>query len=458
MLDSFLTFINQQKWDLAKHKTLLAVSGGVDSVVMLHLFYKAGFEAYVAHCNFGLRDVESDEDEAFVRDLAQAYNFPIYVKLFATKEYAKSSSVSTQMAARDLRYEWFERLVSENGFQWIATAHHANDSIETTLLNLTRGTGPAGVYGIPIMNGTVIRPMLFASREEIEVYLKENNLSWREDRSNASVDYKRNLIRHKVIPLLKEMNPGLENTFKTTSERLRASDSLLEDFMATWKEGVVTQQGDEIRVNLDKLQSVTEPVYRLWFILRNYGFSYLQAQQIGSNIDGLSGKIFFSQSHQLLKDRHFFIVKRIEPDGERSALEIDNEYGSYFFGRCSLNLQVLSKTDDFQYEKTSNLVYLDRRLLVFPLVLREWQVGDTFCPFGMAGRHKKISDLLIDLKLSVFQKQKQKVLTNGNGVIIWVVGIRPDERFRVTDKTETILKITFQEGLNEEVCNGEEFN
>jgi len=441
MLDSFLTFINQQKWDLENRRTLLAVSGGVDSVALLHLFHKAGFEVGIAHCNFGLRDVESDEDERFVNELAKTYSCPIFIKRFKTKTFAKAHSVSTQMAARDLRYQWFRELAEDQKYEWIATAHHANDSIETTILNLTRGTGLAGVHGINSTAGKVIRPLLFASRREIEGYVKQNDLSWKEDRTNASTDYKRNLVRHKVIPLLEKMNPGFVRTSHVTSERLRAADMLLTSFLNSWQKGAIIGAGGQTRIGLDELLASVEPTYRLWFILQNYGFGYQQVQQIFESISKSSGKLFHSASHTVLKDRGFLIVRENGPSEFREQLRIWDEDEAYFLGDQQLVVSRFDKLPDFEVIKESQIAFLDRDLLSFPLTVRRWNEGDLFLPFGMGGRKKKVSDLLIDSKVSLFEKERVKVLLNGDDKIIWVMGFRTDERFKISANTRKILKV-----------------
>jgi tRNA(Ile)-lysidine synthase len=442
MLDSFLTFINQQNWRLAKQKTLLAVSGGVDSVVMMHLFHKAGFDAIIAHCNFGLRAQESDEDENFVRALADNYGYPIYVQRFETKSFAKKNKISTQMAARDLRYGWFGSLIAEHSCEWIATAHHLNDSLETSLLNLSRGTGLAGVPGISPEAGKVIHPLLFATRSEIQLYLEQNLLVWREDQSNATIDYKRNRIRHQVIPVLKELNPSLEQTFKITSSRLRAADGLLTNFMAQWMSSVIRQVGAEVHIDIESLLAISEPTYGLWFILDRYGFSYQQVQPIIESLHGVSGKMFHSAGFSILKNREFLIVKELSVSPVAEELIIDRTDGLHAMGDLQLVLGEFKAEQNFEPGKSNEVAFFDRNKLVFPLIVRLWKAGDVFCPFGMGGKSKKVSDLLINGKLSLFEKQKVHVLLNGSGEIIWVVGIRTDERFKVTHATANVLKIT----------------
>ncbi len=442
MLDSFLTFINQQKWDLGKQKTLLAVSGGVDSVVMAHLFYKAGFDAIIAHCNFGLRASESDEDEDFVRQLALRYGYPIFVKQFDTKVYAKTHSISTQMAARDLRYEWFRELTTLSSCAWVATAHHLNDSIETSLLNLSRGTGLAGIHGISAEANGVIRPLLFATRSEIQHYLVENEISWREDRSNATMDYKRNRIRHEVIPVLRALNPSLEHTFKTTSARLRSADNLLSTFMNDWMNSFVQKVGEEIHMSVSSLLSMAEPTYALWFIVDRYGFGYQQVQSIVDSLPGTSGKVFYSSEFTILLDRDLLILRLTPGLPQSTNWILDKSSGQYQMGDVQLLFGEFERTASFNPGRDKNVAYFDRNKLVFPLSVRHWMAGDRFCPLGMGGKGKKVSDLLIDSKMSVFDKQKVCVLLNGTGEILWVVGIRADDRFKVLPFTTGVLRVT----------------
>jgi len=441
MLEAFLTFINQQKLDLHKKSTLLTVSGGVDSIVLAHLFFQAGFRAGIAHCNFGLRGEESDGDEAFVKALAAEYKFPFFVRDFSTRDHAEKEGISTQMAARDLRYRWFEEIRAENGFDWIATAHHANDSFETVILNVVRGTGLAGFHGIAAQNKTLIRPLIFASRAEIQDYLRQHQLSWREDSSNESIRYKRNLIRHEIVPVLKRINPSLENTFRTTTKRVGAAENLLNDFLNQWKKEHLRNVGDEYYISIPALTSVSEPTYRLWFILQDFGFSYIQTEEIYTSAEGISGKIFKSRTHQVLKDRDYFIISHAGSERYTSC-EISKPSGAYIIDNSVFLFKIVYKNPDFLFEVDNSIAYLNISNLKFPLLIRTWETGDSFCPFGMKGKRKKVSDLLIDLKLNRNQKKQVKVLVNGNGDIIWVIGYRTDERYRVGDNCEEIVLIT----------------
>jgi tRNA(Ile)-lysidine synthase len=441
MLDSFLTFINQQKLDVAGKRTLLTISGGVDSVVMANLFHRAGFDAAFAHCNFGLRGEESLMDEQFVKDLAHFYGFPFFVKHLNAKAFANEHTVSTQMAARRLRYEWFEEVRSRHSFQYIATAHHANDHLETAILNLVRGTGLAGLHGILPRNGFLIRPLLFATKQQILDYAVQQDLTWREDRSNNSLDYKRNIVRKKVVPVLKEMNPSLETTFGVTSEKILAAERLLSEFLECWKTEAVSEQDDQILISIHAVLSSSEPAYRLWSVLEPYGFNFLQVSNIVKALSSHPGKLFFSPSHVLLKDRERLILKVKGREESAEDVLVQPLLGIYCCKDETLHFSDSIKPLSFSKEPDSNIVFVDKSKLVFPLTWRRWNHGDIFYPIGMKGKRKKISDLLVDRKLDIFQKERVSVLLNGNGEIIWVTGFRLDERYRITEETKATLRI-----------------
>jgi tRNA(Ile)-lysidine synthase len=445
MLDSFLTFINQQKLDLSAKSTLLTVSGGVDSIVLAHLFYRAGFSAGIAHCNFRLRGEESEGDEVFVAQLARQYGFPFHVQRFETKKEALDRGISTQMAARALRYTWFEEVRQSLQYDFVATAHHLNDAFETVLLNLTRGTGIAGLHGIAVKNQNLIRPLLFASREEIMEYAAEQQLTFREDSSNLSSHYKRNLIRQEVVPVLKKMNPSLEHTFKTTTKRLSAAEALLQDLLQPWKKEAVKDSQGIIHISIKSLLESSEPVYRLWFILEAFGFTYRQAEEIFLSAEGLSGKWFESATHVVLKDRDLFLVSERTQKSQTGVWVIDQTSGKFKLGALSLAISNHFKNKEFEVNRGGDTACFDQDRLLFPLTVRSWMPGDTFNPFGMGGKSKKVSDLLIDLKLNMFEKQNVKVLLNGIGDILWVIGLRTDDRYKVQESTQQVLVIQLEE-------------
>ena len=442
MLDSFLTFINQFNPSFRQKATILTVSGGIDSMVMMDLFYKAELPVVVAHCNFGLRGQDSVLDEEFVREQSARYNFDFYVKHFETKKYSKSQGVSTQMAARDLRYAWFETLRVSLGLSWIATGHHLNDSLETSLINFSRGSHLAGLAGVPVRNGNIVRPLLFADRHQVFRYLEDNNLEWREDSSNSSLDYSRNRIRHQVVPVLKALNPSLEQSFQLTQTRLVSAERLLNSFLDTWKSNHVKQQGDALSIAFNDLEKVVEPIYLLWYLLKDYGFQYKQIHDIYQSRLGISGKIFITSEYTLLVDREYFVVKKKLSERFVSSIEIEEGTRESSFSGGELIFTKLSGEDNALVPNPLH-AYLDYSQLVFPLRIRKPVKGDRIKPIGMQGKSKKISDILIDLKLSLFEKESVFILENGNHEIIWVIGIRLGDPFKLTERTQQILKVEF---------------
>ncbi|PWJ57099.1 tRNA(Ile)-lysidine synthase [Dyadobacter jejuensis] len=443
MLDSFLTFINHFNPALHQRPTLLAVSGGVDSMVMLDLFSRAGLPVVVAHCNFGLRGEASLNDEGFVREKALAYGFPCEVTHFQTKAFAKENGLSTQMAARELRYQWFEFLRETQQFHWIATAHHLNDSLETSLLNLVRGTGIAGLKGVPVQAERVIRPLLFASRDQILDYAQAQNISWVEDQSNASLDYDRNLIRHRVVPVLKGLNPSLEEGFRSSSERFRAADRLLSHFLGQWKQEVLRLRDNAWYIDLERLWSEQEVAYRLFFLLSDFDFNDRQIPSILEAGRHHSGKRFYSNTHCLLVDRGQYIIKQLKEPEEIGSQYIWDLPAQLRVGGGQLLLDERIRSSEINLQADPAMVFLNPEGLKFPLELRRWVQGDRLRPFGMKGRSKKVSDLLIDSKMNVFEKDKVRVLVNADGEIIWVVGLRASEKYRLAEG--------FAEGLGDPV-------
>jgi tRNA(Ile)-lysidine synthase len=440
MLSSFLTFINQLGVDQRSKPILLTVSGGVDSVVMADLFYTAGFRASIAHCNFGLRGKDSEHDEVFVRNLAERYQFPFYVKHFETKFYAKQNGISTQMAARNLRYDWFEE-IRQDKFDWIATAHHVNDALETVLLNLVRGTGIAGLHGIYPQKGHLLRPMLFASKDQILQYALENGLQWREDVSNDSVDYKRNLIRKSVIPVLRQLNPSLEETFKITSEKVNSADSLLTSWLSEWKNDIRIDESGKLRIPKAKLSETDNAAYLLWSAIEKSGFSYRQAKQIITSVDKKVGAVHSSATHQLLVERDFLIVRK-KPDKDIPTELVIDGMGVYDLEGDRFRFMEVSTEVDAATDR--DIIYLKPEKLKFPLHIRNWQHGDIFCPFGMQGKRKKVSDVLINGKISIYEKEKVRVLTDADGEILWLIGIRTDERQRVETGIHRLIRVEWQ--------------
>ena len=437
MLEKFLEFISEKKLFNSSDKVLLAVSGGIDSVVMSHLFYKAGLDFAIAHCNFGLRGEESDQDELFVKKLTKKYKVPFYSDSFDTENFAHQEKVSIQMAARTLRYRWFEKLLKTEGYNYLATAHHLNDTLETVLFNITKGTGISGLHGIQPKNGYIIRPLLFADKEEMYAYVVDNQLAWREDSSNQTSKYHRNLIRNEVIPLLKNINPGLEDTIKQTIEKVGSVERIFEEEIKKLRELLVREESGVMYIDFVILQTVIEPVIKLYELIKPYQFSYRQAKDIWHMLEVEPGRIVESLTHTLLKDRTSLIVS---PRDFQQYISATVQLGQQEFKNEVIHLIIEQiPAESFTIPTDPSIACLDLQTLQFPLKLRKWKEGDWFCPLGM-NKKKKLSDFFIDAKIPLTLKNQIWVLTS-NGAIVWIVGKRIDNRFKVTDKTEHVLQV-----------------
>ncbi|MDX2306117.1 MAG: tRNA lysidine(34) synthetase TilS [Microscillaceae bacterium] len=438
MIDRFEAYIQSQKLIQWGDKILIGVSGGLDSIVLSHIFSQTSYSFAIAHCNFQLRGKESEADAVFVKNLAHQYQVSYFEKVFPTKTLAAKRQISIQMLARELRYQWFESLLAENGFDLMATAHHLNDTVETLWLNLIRGTGIAGLHGIPPQNGQIIRPLLFATREEIYQYALDNSLKWREDSSNQENYYRRNLLRNEVMPLLKQLNPNIEHTLAQSIEKFRAVEVIFRESMQILKEEIMQEKNEMIYLDYQALAQKTEPIARIFYLLEAYGFNYRQCKDIWESIQGISGKVFRSAHYELVKDRAFLILSPITPQDLSDYLifEGDNQISLRDY---DLNIDYQIFTPEFIIPKDPWQACLDADRLQFPLKIRRWQEGDFFYPLGMDGR-QKISDFLINQKISLALKSQVKVLCSGED-IMWVVGHRIDNRFKITAKTQTFIWI-----------------
>lgn len=429
-------YINKEIPYLKQKKLLLAVSGGLDSMVLLHLFQELKCDIAIAHCNFQLRGVESFGDQKFVQDYAEANEIPIFVTQFDTEAFAKDYKLSIQVAARELRYNWFYELLETEKFDYILTAHHADDNLETFLINLTRGTGLEGLTGIPVQNDRVIRPLLFLSRQEIENYAKVNNIQWREDSSNASDKYVRNKIRHHLIPILKELNPHFMASFMKTEGYLQESLAMVDDAANMIYQQVASEEDNQIHFDLNQLLQLPNYQSYLYQWLKGYGFTAWE--DIYDLVDSQSGKQVFATDFRLLKDRDSLILLPIE-DKEDEMEFLVNENESEV--NIPLNMSFCKAADISVV--TNKTIFVDADQLVFPLLIRKWKTGDAFLPFGMDGKSKKVSKLFKDEKLSLIEKENTWLLCSNNQ-IVWVIGIRADHRFRTSNKTKNILKIEFE--------------
>lgn len=436
MLDKLKNHIAHNFPFLENKKLLLATSGGLDSMIMAHLFHKLQYDVALVHCNFQLRGLESFGDQNFVQDYAEANEIPIFVTQFDTEAFAKDYKLSTQVAARDLRYNWFYELLETENYDYILTGHHADDNIETFLINLSRGTGLEGLVGIPEQNDKIIRPLLPFSREEIAKYANANGIKWREDSSNASDKYFRNKIRHDLVPLLKELNPQFISSFQKTQSFLQQSQQMVEDASIMVYQQVAKQDEDEIRFDLKQLKKL--PNYRSYLYQWLNEFGFLAWDDVYDLVDSQSGKQVFSPNFRLLKDRDFLILCPINTEIEVKDYFIAEDTKEV---NIPLNLTFCKVSDISVGSNTT--IFVDQDKLQFPLVLSRWREGDYFQPFGMEGKSKKVSKLFKDEKLSLIEKENVWILWSGE-TIVWIVGVRQDERFRVSESTQNILKIQLE--------------
>lgn len=440
MLENFILYIKEKQLFTTSERLLLTVSGGIDSVVMVELCHQAKLQYGIAHCNFQLRGEESEGDERFVQQLANKYQVPFYTQRFDTKAFAYQNNLSTQMAARDLRYKWFEQIRQEYAYDYILTAHHQDDLLETVLLNLTRGTGLAGLHGILPKNGFLVRPLLFATRNNIEFFLQQMQLPWREDSSNITHDYLRNRLRHEVVPILRDMNPKVTTAVAELSERVKATEEIVAESMRLVEKEILQEKHDSVWISYEKLEQLSAPLERLGYWLAKYGFSYHQTKNIWEGRNSQVGNQFFSTTHTLITDRSHWIITSKKKEQSLEWI-LQSEEGELIYPNGKLKWEVSNEIENVLLEANQNLIYLDADDLVFPLTLRLWQKGDSFCPLGMKGKRKKISDFLIDRKVPRNLKEKVYVLESEKK-IAWLVGFRPDERFKAKATTKKYIKFT----------------
>lgn len=440
MLTNFTTYCQSEKIVPYQGTMLLAVSGGKDSVCMAHLFKEAGLNFAIAHCNFQLRGDASDGDQEFVKALASDLDVPFYTTFFDTKNYASERGISTQMAARDLRYGYFQDLIDEHKFVGVATAHHMDDVVETMLLNLTRGTGLAGLHGILPVRGNVYRPLLFTNSDDILVYLSSNGIKWREDQSNSEIKYKRNLLRHKVLPVLEELNPSFRKSFSGTASKVRLYKQYLNDSLIELSEQFIIPNVHQISVDLAGLRGHDHAIIILETIISEYGFTHADARSIIES-DHQSGKKYQNSTHELLIDRDQLHV-RVRSFVEKSDSVHISGVGSYGWmgGTIEVERVEMSISD---VTPSCNIAYLDARKVEFPLTIRLWQDGDVFQPLGMKGK-KKLSDFLIDEKVAMIDKEKVGVVVAKND-IVWVINHRIDDSYKLTDTTNEVIKLIWSE-------------
>ncbi|MBU2914510.1 tRNA lysidine(34) synthetase TilS [Reichenbachiella agariperforans] len=417
-------------------RLLVAVSGGIDSVVLCHLLHQLGYQFSVAHCNFGLRGKDSDQDEQFVRALSGSMDVPFYTQHFETEAYAQTNKVSIQMAARDLRYAWFDTLMSEHQMDYLLTAHHANDLIETSLFNFTKGTSIAGLRGIQKKNGQTIRPLSFATKKKIHKYAEAHALTWREDSSNASNKYHRNRIRNVVIPELRKINPSLEKTYMQNQERFESLEALLKSRTKSVLKQFSSMKNGAQKLDMSWMDVKNGGLVILEDILRPYGFNIEQCKAIIVALrSSIPGKRFSSDESVLVVDRDQLVITPLDSPTDEAALTEDmteiTVQGQYFsISQESMPVEII---------RSSDYAFLDADLLAFPIKIRNWEQGDRFIPLGMTAQ-KKVSDFMIDEKIPVNLKSRI-LLFESDKEIIWIAGQRIDNRYKITDTTQRVLII-----------------
>jgi tRNA(Ile)-lysidine synthase len=418
-------------------KLLLAVSGGMDSMVLLDVLVKSGFYCEVAHCNFKLRGEESDLDEQLVLRRCQNLGVKSHVKSFQTREFAASNKISIEMAARELRYNWFEELLHTQGLHGVLTAHHGDDAIETFFLNLSRGTGVRGLAGIKMVNGHVLRPFLNWSREALLKYSQENEIIYRHDKSNNDERFLRNKIRHQVIPVFKEMNPSFFETMKGNFNRLDEAQAIVEEEVHKLRDNFVVEEHGHLLIPISRIEEHTRPAILLFELLRPFGFNADVIAGILDSLKGIPGKQFYSATHRLIRDRYNLILLE-KADKHESEMTINSDTEE-LFEPLHLVLRRFVKPELFAFSTNPRLIHLDADLVDFPLILRKWKQGDVFKPLGMDG-FKKLSDFFVDQKWSIHQKEEAWILESGDD-ILWIVGHRIDDRYKITRQTKHVLSI-----------------
>tara|TARA_B100000963_G_scaffold361832_1_gene400115 strand:+ start:6632 stop:7942 length:1311 start_codon:yes stop_codon:yes gene_type:complete len=436
MIDKVDQYIREKKLFSKKDKLLLAISGGADSICLFYILKKLGYHIELAHCNFQLRGRESIEDEEFIKSLAEKHNLNLYRRRFNTNEYAKKNQVSIQMAARNLRYDWFEKLLKKYNLNKIVVAHNNDDKIETFFINLLRGTGLKGLTSIKPIAGNIVRPLLILSRKNIESHLAKIDADYRTDSSNRDIKYLRNKIRHSLMPVLKDINPDFNKIMIKNISNLDSIEKIINENILQIKQKLIFKERETYKVNIKNLLKLNNCEAIIHEIFSEYGFT--QIDKIIKACKSQSGKIFYSKNYLLVIDREYIIIEKIEElEAERDILISENiiDYP------ISMSLRILNKPVDYN----TNCANLDFDKLSFPLKLRKWKKGDSFQPLGM-NNFKKLSDFFIDQKYSILEKKRQWILCSGKD-IIWILGNRIDNRYRVTSSTRNIYVVKLLNSL-----------
>ena len=437
MLNEFKKFITENNLVKPEDRILLAVSGGIDSMVMAHLFFHLANETGIAHCNFSLRSVESDDDEKLVQKFAADHNLPFYSAVFRTKEIAKKKGLSIQMAARELRYEWFEEIRMKHNYDSIAVAHNLNDNIETLIINLTRGTGLAGLSGMRPVKNKIIRPILFATRKSIINYCQHEGIDYREDKSNADTKYTRNKIRHLVLPVLMEINPSVEATLNESAERFYELNEIISEHISELR-GKITEYKEGVTTfNIRLLIESTHNMAIIFELFKPYNLRNSQLSDLMKVIKGKTGGWISTGTHRIIKNRKDLIVSGEELRRENKVI-VKNITA---LKRVQLieSAEYIDIPDGFKIPEDKSVACISTEKLVFPLIIRKWESGDFFYPLGMMQK-KKLSDYFIDKKNSRLDKEN-KLILESDGKIVWIIGDRLDNRFRITPETKKALLI-----------------
>ncbi|MET0463896.1 MAG: tRNA lysidine(34) synthetase TilS [Chitinophagaceae bacterium] len=441
-IDSFRSFISEHSLFLPQQRLLLAVSGGLDSVVLCDLCSKCGYDFDIAHCNFQLRGEESERDEQFVRKLGDKYNVNVFVQTFDTQSYMLANKISVQEAARALRYEWFDQLIAakENRLDVLLTAHHLGDAVETSLMNYFKGTGIAGIRGILPKHESVVRPLLFTGRAAIKEYATAHQLDWVEDSSNASDKYSRNYLRHHLLPVIQQLYPQAEENMHRNIARFRDAELLYQQAIESHKKKLLVTKGEEVHIPVLKLQLATPLNAIVYEIMRPYGFSAAQTAEVLSLLNSESGRYVQSSSHRIIRNRNWLIIASLK--AVRASLILIEGPGDISFPGGQLIIRK-SFSSDGMPDTSSLVACMDASQIQFPLTLRPWKNGDYFYPLGMR-KKKKLARFFIDQKLSAIEKERVWVIESDKR-IVWIVGRRLDDRFRMRGGAGEIVKISLME-------------
>lgn len=438
MINRLRDYIKQEKLFESNDKILLAVSGGVDSVVLSELMYRIGAHFDIAHCNFHLRPGDCDRDESFVKSLSQKLGKDCYVRGFDTMQFAKDHKLSVEDAARKLRYDFFEEISQSYGYKYIATAHHRDDSTETFFLNLLRGTGISGLHGILPKNGNVIRPLLPFSRKEIEQFAEENRIDYVTDSTNSSLKYKRNQVRLRLMPLLREISPAIDDVMVGNINRLREVEQVYKKSVKATTEALVRKENYGYSVRIEDVKGLCPRRTLLFEILKQFDCSSTLVDELLANLDSSSGKKFYTPTHRIVKDRDVLMISPLEEKDDCPRVIADVE--TLVSDPICLRFSKEDSVESFKSPKEIALMDLDK--VHFPLKLRHWRDGDRFTPFGMKGS-KLLSDYFSDNHFSIVKKEQQWILCDNNDEIIWIVGERMSESVRITPSTSQILIIQY---------------